>query len=138
MDDPMQTAAARHGRRRESTSCLAGEDDSTAQLDMFAAADEGRRLRDDGMSAALHASDSHWKAAAEDALADLIASGLEFTADDLRARVGVLASSPNALGALIAKAARRDQIAPTGVTTSTRPERHGGLLRTWKGVRDAG
>jgi hypothetical protein len=134
--DPMQRAASRPGRGSPKHRQTTDKSPDTTSPDLFSVAnDDGLRLRDDGMRAALHASDSRWKVAAEDALADLIASGLEFTADDLRARVGVLASSPNALGALIAKAARRDQIAPTGVTTSTRPERHGGLLRTWKGAR---
>lgn len=138
MHDPMQTAPAGNRDRRETTSSRAGnEDRSTDQVTIFEAiaeADEGRRLRDDGMRTALHASDIRWKAAAESALSDLAASGVDFTADDLRARVDTLAAPEKALGAIFGAAARRGLIECIGITTSSRPQRHGGLLRVWRGV----
>jgi hypothetical protein len=96
--------------------------------------DDGLRRRDEGMASALHASDVRWKVAAENAMTALARSGAEFTVEHLRDRVGVLASSPDAFGALVGRATRRDEIACVGVTTSTRPERHGGLIRVWQGT----
>ncbi|MCC5949295.1 MAG: hypothetical protein JJT89_12650 [Nitriliruptoraceae bacterium] len=102
---------------------------------LFDAAEESRRRRDAGREVALYSSDVRWKAAAEDAIRAMPG---EFTAEDLRARVGHLASSPNALGAVIAAAARRGEIVQTGWRTATRPEAHARGLRTWRVVADRG
>jgi hypothetical protein len=131
MNDPRQTAAAGHGRRRDSTSCRAGENESTDQLDMFAAADEGRRLRDDGMKAAEHAAHPWVRSAIDQAIRELIATGQPFTSDDVRAKAPPI-GSPNLLGARINAAARRDEIARIGFVQTMRPEAHGRYISQWQ------
>jgi hypothetical protein len=131
--DPMQRAPAGRGRGSQ-VQRAADETESTAPSLFDADIDEGRRRRDDGMRAALHSSDIGWKSAAESAIRELAATGLEFDAEDVRARVGVIASSPQALGAFFNAARRAGTIEPVGYRTATRPERHGGLLRTWRGA----
>lgn len=132
MNDPMQSAGPPRGTGARNSAVAAGNQESTPSL--FDGIEEGRRLRDDGHRTALHAADVRWKAAAETALADLAASGVEFTAEDLRARVRVLASSPNALGALISGAARRGEIVHVGYRQAQRREAHGRDLKTWRGT----
>jgi hypothetical protein len=122
-----ESVSRANGRRSESI-----EDER--QLDIFSAIDEGRRRRDDGMRAALHNTDVRWRSAADQAIRDLAATGLEFTAEHVRERVGVIAAPPQALGAVFNAARRAGIIVPVGYATATRPERHGGLLRTWRGA----
>jgi hypothetical protein len=140
MNDPMQRAASPAGRgSRSQKRAAGGEAHATTddrQLDLLATfdADEGKRRRDDGMAVALHNTDVRWKAAADQAIRDLAEAGVEFTAEDVRARVGVLAAPPQALGAVFNAARRAGTIVPVGYATATRAERHGGLLRVWKGA----
>ncbi len=96
--------------------------------------DEGRRRRDDGARAAELNTFGPWKLAAERALADLAASGREWTSDDLLERVGLpIASSRNTVGAVIQAAVKRGDIEPVGYTQSTRPSAHGRVIRVWRG-----
>jgi hypothetical protein len=88
-------------------------------------------VRDVGVQAALNF-DSEWRDAAQEALAELAASGLEFTADDLRDRVGE-PMSPNALGAAIRAASAADLIRHVGYRRSRRISRHAGVIGVWKG-----
>jgi hypothetical protein len=137
VNDPMQEAPAGRGRGFRSQKRAAGGESHSSVPSLFDAvtdADEGRRRRDDGMAAALHNTDVRWKAAADQAIRDLAAAGLEFTAEDVRVRVGVLAAPPQALGALFNAARRAGTIVPVGYATATRAERHGGLLRVWRGA----
>jgi hypothetical protein len=78
--------------------------------------------------------DRAWGEAAAEALEQLVADGLEFTADDLLQLVGQ-PSSPGAVGGVFKKAANAGLITCVGVTTSQRISRHGGLQRVWIGVR---
>jgi hypothetical protein len=135
MPNPMQRAASPAGRGSRNLQRAADRQQELTAPSLFDdALDEGRRLRDEGMADALHASDVRWKAAAHTALADLAACGVEFTAEDLRARVGVIAASPNALGALISGAARRGEIVHVGYRQAQRREAHGRDLKTWRGA----
>jgi hypothetical protein len=91
---------------------------------------------------------SAWRDKAKTTMDALIASELEFSADDL---VNGMASGvppaprhaiagageppvPNMLGALFLATARRNQIRPVGFTQSTRPSAHARVQRTWRGV----
>jgi hypothetical protein len=135
MNDPMQTAAARHGRRRESTSCRAGEDEPSDQLDIFAAADDGRQRRDDGMRTAEHAAHPWVKVAVDGAIARRAASRVPFVSDDVRDDVPFLSSHPNVLGARFNAAARRGEIVKTGAYRQSRnASRHGGVVAEWVGA----
>lgn len=96
---------------------------------------DGRQLALDGMRAAEAATDVAWRKACDATIARLAATGEPFTADDVRALVGPpVAASPQAFGARFGAAHRGDVIAPVGFTTSERPERHGGVVRVWRGT----
>jgi hypothetical protein len=78
--------------------------------------------------------DKAWGEGALEALEQLAAHGLEFTADALLQLVGQ-PSSRGAVGGVFKKAAKAGLIHCVGVTTSQRISRHGGLQRIWVGVR---
>jgi hypothetical protein len=70
---------------------------------------------------------------------ELAATGVEFTAETVRERIGhPLASHPNALGALLGSAARRGEIVAVGFVQATRPEAHARILRSWRGTDGGG
>jgi hypothetical protein len=100
-------------------------------LDQLEELTEARRRRDEGQRVALNAADVRWTSAAAAAIRDLCATRDRWTAEDLRERVGHLASSPNALGAAISAAAKRGEIVCVGAEPATRPEAHARLLRVW-------
>jgi hypothetical protein len=101
------------------------------QPDLFA---EGLRRRDDGMRTAEHAAHPWVRQALDRAIVDRAATGEPFTADDIRAEVDLLASSPNLLGARINAASRRGLIVRVGFVQSTRPEAHGRHVAQWIGA----
>ena len=117
-----------------SESVRAEHKDDSEQLDIFATADEGRRLRDDGMRVAEHNSHPGACEAIDRVIAELAEEKIEWTTDTVHERVEPLASSSNLMDARINAAARRGEIVCVGVTNSTRPERHSGLLRVWRGA----
>ena len=125
-------AAANHGAIPESV--RAGrETDSSEQLDIFAALDEGRRRRDEGQRAAENNTHPGVKAAFERAIREFAKSGNPFTAEDLRARCQPLASSPNVIGAAISAAAKRGEIRRVGFVQAQRAEAHGRWISQWAG-----
>jgi hypothetical protein len=137
MHDPMQSAASPAGRgtrNRQHTDAERHPQGTGPTLFDAVTEPDAETLKAAGQAVALHASDVRWKAAAETAIVELARSGREFTAEDVRRRVGVLASSPQALGALFSAAAKAGIIRAVGFTVATRPERHGGVLRTWVGA----
>lgn len=71
------------------------------------------------------------------AIAFLAASGRPFTTDDLR-DLGADADHPNRWGAGVKAAVTAGTIECVGFTASTRPSRHGGILRVWRGVPAGG
>lgn len=73
---------------------------------------------------------------AERALAELIRERVEFTAEDVRARIpaGVEAHHPNVLPAVIRLAASRGLIEAVGWRQATRPTRHASVNRVWRGT----
>jgi hypothetical protein len=97
----------------------------------------GAQLRDAGVAAVLDADAAvhrGYRNVIESALDELIASGREFTADDLQARLDDDTrehAAPNLLSAVIGVAARQSRIAHVGYGNSTRPARHRGVLRRW-------
>ncbi|MDA1050610.1 MAG: hypothetical protein O3C40_09030, partial [Planctomycetota bacterium] len=55
------------------------------------------------------------------------------SADDIRSKVDLPAEvDARLIGAAIRGLSRAGIIRPVGITTSTRPERHAGILRTWE------
>lgn len=98
----------------------------------------GAQLRDAGVAAALDASAAvhreHVRAAVEAALEGLIASGREFSADDLwdALDADTRARAPGTLvSALFAGAVTSRRIRLAGYGCSNRPSRHRGLFRRW-------
>ena len=77
----------------------------------------------------------------EDRLLEFIASGEEFSADDVtdlgKYHLGDV--SPNgpqsSIGTLFRTYSRRGLIEPVGWASSRSPRRRGGGLRTWRGVK---
>jgi hypothetical protein len=70
---------------------------------------------------------------ASKAIAELTKAGDEFTADDVRAWSGPF-SLPDVIGAAFSAAKKAELIRVAGVTTSKAVSRHGGVVRTWRGV----
>jgi hypothetical protein len=104
-------------------------------LDHLDQLEEGRRRRDDGVTVARAATHTGWRLTVDRVIADLAATGDDFTAEDVRARAGdPLASSPNTLGAAIAAAVRAGVIEQAGYQQARRPEAHARVLRVWRGV----
>ena len=60
--------------------------------------------------------------------------GQPFTADDLRANVGLPVGSSNQIGALMHSWASKGLIRASGFTTSTIKGNHGRILREWETV----
>jgi hypothetical protein len=63
----------------------------------------------------------------------LLATTGTITADDIRSMVDLPPEvDARLIGAAIRRLSRIGIIRPVGIATSTRPERHAGILRTWK------
>ena len=85
--------------------------------------------------AEVHANtDGWWLSCAEAALAVLVASGREFTADDIRALGVPDPDIPNRWGSLMAAAKARGDIIWVGFGVSHSPSRNGGYLMRWQGI----
>lgn len=85
-----------------------------------------------------------WRSRAWAALYDLAGDGEDFTADDLRDRVGEpdtehsANGANNAIGSLFREAAAARLIVRTGrVTKSRQPHRKGGMIQVWRGLEPA-
>jgi hypothetical protein len=94
---------------------------------------DGETLKRTGMERADNAEPVEWKDAADAAIAQLAASGVEFTADDIRAICGP-PSRPNAVGSRFQAAARRGLIRMVGTRIATRPSLQSCLVRVWRGA----
>lgn len=104
-------------------------------LSLDDALEEARRRRDEGLTAARTAAWPGYKIAVEKALDQLAESGRPFTVDDVRRIAGdPIGTSPQALGGMIAHAAKRGQIRAIGYQQSARPEAHARPVRLWRGV----
>jgi hypothetical protein len=130
MMDPMQSAGPPKGTGARTSAVAAGTEDDTDQLDIFAALDEGRRRRDDGMRTALHGEDVRIVSALETEVRRFAAMKVEFTPDEIMPEL----TSRRALGPVFSRLAKAGEIVCVGTTTSTRPERHGALTRVWRGA----
>ena len=92
---------------------------------------KGIRLGEIGAALAFDNADDNWRAAAQQQLDKLIASGREFTVDDVTEVVG-LPEGRNAVGGLFSSNSRNMRI--VGLTKSTRPSAHGRRLPVWIGI----
>ena len=82
-------------------------------------------------------SDGWWVDCADRALTWWAQSGMEFTVDDIEILGVPPADHPNRVGALFRSASQRGVIEPVGYRNSTRPSRHGSVIRVWRGKRPA-
>lgn len=101
---------------------------------------EGARLAQEGAEAAgasyamtVNPDGPAWRTAAEARMETLIATGQEFTAEDVTDVVGS-APSPNAIGSLFKAKEFRDRMAFVTYRKATRPQAHSRALAVWKGV----
>lgn len=96
---------------------------------------EARARRDSGQQHAEWALDSRWRVAAEEVIADLARDGVEFTADDVTDRIGpALGSATGGMGAMFRKMVTAGVIECVGYRQSRRVERHGSVVRVWRGA----
>lgn len=86
--------------------------------------------------AAIAENDRQWTSIALNHIEQL-AQGGEFTAEDLRARVGAGPSPMGSLGAVFKLACRERLIVRVGYRPSKIPSRHGAPIAVWRG-RSAG
>lgn len=95
-------------------------------------------LRDEGMAVADSAVDDWWRSTADAGIAHLAASGRPFTADTLRAELGLPEPrSPRALGARFVVAARSGVIVKVGWRPSLRPSVRTSVVALWIGAEHA-
>lgn len=82
--------------------------------------------------------DDWWRDCAWRAVDHMAAAGVDFTAADLT-ELGVPDPDvPNRWGALFRAALTAGVIVPVGFVVSSRPSRHGGVCRVWRGAEHAG
>lgn len=79
--------------------------------------------------------DLTWSDDAQDWLRLWAASGLTFTAEDMR-RCFRLPPTPNMTGAAFKAACAQKLIEPIGFVESTTPSRNGAVIRVWRGVTE--
>lgn len=92
----------------------------------------GQALRDQGIARVDAAEDPAWRAAADVAIAELAASGEEFTAEDVR-RIAGDPTHPNAMGARFRAAAQAGIIRRVGYRASSRVQLHAHPIAVWVG-----
>lgn len=95
---------------------------------------DGKSLRDAGVSSVTSHTPQWWRDSCDRAIARLAASGVEFTADEVRAVVGDPPNHPNAMGARFLSAAKSRLIERVGYKKPTRPSRHANVVAIWRGV----
>ncbi|EID80214.1 MULTISPECIES: hypothetical protein [Rhodococcus] len=90
-----------------------------------------------GLEAAVENGDPWWASRARAVIDALAATDRVFSADDLRDEPYSLGEPdrPCRWGAAFQVAHREGVITPCGFAVSRRPQRQGGVLRTWRGVR---
>ena len=94
----------------------------------------GDALKDAGMATADRHADDGWKAAADDAIAALAATGAKFTAYDV-AQAGVPEpDNPARWGPRFGAAARAGLIESVGYAPSRRPSVHASIAHVWRGA----
>ena len=102
---------------------------------------DGQEMRDLGFAAALEHAPDDWLIRFDAAIADFASTGEPFTSEDCSAVAGKPANMTetnrnNAIGAMIAKAAKRGQITKVGQRVpSHQPRSHGAALELWKGSK---
>lgn len=87
-----------------------------------------------GMTSALGREGDQGRAAARQRVLYLASLREPFSIDEARRGELVNTVSPGTWGAIFSGLARQGRITCVGVTTSTRPESHGRLVRTWVGA----
>lgn len=99
---------------------------------------EGRRRAQEGIDQAQGSyamtrtqDGQEWADNARARIDALLATGGEFTAEDVTSAVGV-APSPSAIGGLFRAKAFKDRAVLVRIDTADRPEAHGRPLRVWK------
>jgi hypothetical protein len=72
-----------------------------------------------------------WQSAARAAIMDLALAGQQFTAEDVRSRVGD-PPTPNIMGAMLNVAARKGIIRRAGIDAARRSSAHARMVSTWE------
>ena len=98
--------------------------------------DEGRRLRDEGMTQAEKAESDTWLGLAGSVALELAWSSRPFSIDDITDRVGPPVH-PNATGSVLMSLSRRGLIERVGFTESRHPQRHAHRNPLWRGTAKA-
>lgn len=96
---------------------------------------EGRALRDDGVSRVDANTPDDWKSAVQMQIAKLAATGQPFTAENVRRVVGDPPNHPNAMGAQFISACRANVIEKVGYVNPARPTRHASVIALWIGKK---
>tara|TARA_S200002703_G_scaffold158798_1_gene170155 strand:+ start:10222 stop:10536 length:315 start_codon:yes stop_codon:yes gene_type:complete len=98
----------------------------------------GQKLQAEGQEQVMDNQAAEWRADVAKVIGSLAASGREFTNDDVRELANLTGvgqpTHPNAWGASISAARKRNEIELVGYRTSTQTSRHAGVNRVWRGA----
>jgi len=94
---------------------------------------KGEELRDQGITRALSNTGAEYRTMFERIVADFVRQGIDFTAEDVTARVGFppAGTSPNAIGALTRGCAVRFGLVKIGRVKAQRSPRHANEIAVW-------
>lgn len=94
---------------------------------------DGEAAKVAGIAQALaNPTDAPWRVVANECIARLAASGVEFTSEDVTREVGVPPSGAS-VGAILNNAARSGRIVRTGYVNARRVNQHSALISVWRG-----
>ena len=99
-----------------------------SQLDL----DFGKALRDEGAATVEDNTPDDWRAACDNAIASLAATGQEFTAEDVRAICGDPPNHPNAMGARFLAASRSGLLERVAYRRPARATSHASVIAVWR------
>jgi len=136
MLDPWQSAGPRKETGALRSAVAAGQQGSPTLFDSAASSgsDDGRRRRDDGRRAAVHNTFAPYKARFLECI-EQMPEDTELTSETVTGLIGEpYASSKNALGGLMASAARAGLVERIGHVQSAKPSRHGAWVILWRRV----
>jgi hypothetical protein len=95
----------------------------------------GKQLRDIGAAQVSENTCEEWVQTCDGIIMAMAASGVDFTAEDVRGMAGDPPHHPNAMGARFLAASKRNIIVRIGFSNSKRRERHASMLAVYKGAR---
>jgi hypothetical protein len=120
-DQEVEGAATNMPGRQSHSTATQRQDTATGEL-----------LRDEGIALADESGDAWWRPCASTALLYFASLDQPFSADDVLTLVG-MPDRPNQVGAVFPAAVVAGTIIPVGYVLSTRPSRHRGVQRLYRG-----